>query len=192
MASDEELLNQLQAAAHTRVAGGFDPLDEIVPDLIEQFAISDDEDDKLTLLHEVVVDEINAHLHAQSTWTAPTDCDHLDRAFGWLESAGVVSRQHFACCPPCGRAEIRAEITAAQEQGRVVRGYVFFHLQATESAVDGHGLSLCYGSVDPATVSHVKIGQLIVDTLREAGLHPTWSGSALHSITVPMRWQKRR
>jgi hypothetical protein len=41
---------------------------------------------------------VEAHLDAQERWPAVTDCDLLDRAFGELDRAGVVSRQNFTCC----------------------------------------------------------------------------------------------
>lgn len=188
-----EELTIITEQAHQQVASGYIPLDEIESNLVERLELGDD-DPRRAHVARVVSEAIDAHRHAQAGWPALTDCDCLDLAFARLESAGVVARAHFTCCQRCGSSEINREIRAAQARGRAVRGYVFFHRQDTDGAVEGRGLSLSYGSTsDERTPEQYEaIGHLIVDTLREAGLQPVWNGSAARRISVPLRWQRRR
>ena len=38
------------------------------------------------------------------------------------------------------------ELPIARERGHSVRGFNFFNMQSTEGAVEGLGLTLCYGA----------------------------------------------
>jgi hypothetical protein len=40
-------------------------------------------------------EELEAHRRREATWTSPTDCDRLDRAFARLEMSGILARQDF-------------------------------------------------------------------------------------------------
>jgi hypothetical protein len=82
----------------------------------------------------------------------------------------------FTCCGTCGAAEIGIEMDDFQDlSGREPKGYVFFHQQDTESAVESGSLYISYGAAD-ATASpeeNIAIGQRLHDTCSpwaEAGL----------------------
>ena len=81
----------------------------------------------------------------------------------WLEAAGIVARQNFTCCKTCGFYEINGEMEAARAQGRVVRGYVFFHMQDTERAAKGGDLALAYGPADQTSsdLDYEAVGRLV-------------------------------
>lgn len=57
------------------------------------------------------------------------DFERLQRAFDELDAGGIVARHGCGCCGSCGIDEIRSEICAAQDDGVVVRGFVFYHAQ---------------------------------------------------------------
>ena len=129
----------------------------------------------------------------QIHWPAVTDYDRLDAAMEALEMRSIVARQDFTCCGTCGVAEIGAEINDFEQKGVRARGYVFFHQQDTESAVDGHGLYFNYGHAleyDKPEAS-IEIGKELVKALEGAGLRPKWNGDLGQRIFVPLDWKRR-
>lgn len=132
------------------------------------------------------------HRAAEQGWSDTTDCDRLDAAFAALEEQGVVARQNFTCCGTCGATEIWDEIEAAQEEGVAVEGYAFFHMQDTESAVEGHGLYLNYGACEQGKDGAIAIGHRIVAALEAQGLSTGWDGRLEQRISVALDWKKRR
>jgi hypothetical protein len=137
-------------------------------------------------------EEFEAHGAAQKEWPPVTDCDLLDRAFGELERAGIVARQHFTCCGTCGATEIWGEIAAAREAGRKVRGYTFYHIQDTETAARGYGLLLFYGAVEKDEKQALRIANEIIDALQRQGLKTEWDGSWDKRIGVKLDWKRRQ
>ena len=120
-----------------------------------------------------------------------TDNDKLDAAFAALEKSGIVARDNFTCCLSCGGSEIGQQIDAAGEAGLAVRGYVFFHEQDTDSAVEGGGLLLAFGAVDERESATLAIGRETCEVLRSHGLAPVWADDPNKRIHVPMVWQRR-
>ncbi|WP_406097625.1 DUF6891 domain-containing protein [Streptomyces sp. NBC_01013] len=122
----------------------------------------------------------------QQLWSDVTGADRVERAFALLDGRGITAREHFACCRSCGLAEIHAE-------GREdARGFVFFHLQGTESAAAGHGLTLYYGGFDGSAETTAAVGREVVAVLGEAGLTVEWDGSPDQAIELPgLDWRKR-
>jgi hypothetical protein len=181
-----ELEQQIRDTAVERVAAGFEAEAEIVEGIIERFADEAEEDEVRPLATRATAEALAAHLAAQAQWRAPTDNDRLDRAFAALEATGIVARQNFTCCQTCGHGEIFDEFG-----GRRVRGYVFYHMQDTEAAVAGLGLSLAYGAASKEE-DPVAIGHAIVDALRRERLSVEWDGSLERRISVAMEWRRRR
>jgi hypothetical protein len=121
---------------------------------------------------------------AQSDWDV-TDCDRLTEAFAELDGGGIVAREHFACCQNCGTGEIWGE--AAPED----RGYVFFHMQDTETAGDGV-LFLAYGSRSNLPEETVAVGHEVVKVLQAHGFRTSWDGSARSRLQITdLEWRKR-
>jgi len=139
-----------------------------------------------------VGDAIVAHRRAQQQWPLMTDCDKLDAAFHALEDEGVVARHHFTCCGTCGVAEIGDEIADTAYRGVDVTGYVFYHMQDTEHAVDGCGLYLNYGGVDDDAEQSIAIGHRVATAVRASGLDVDWDGSLSKRIGVSLDWKRRR
>ncbi|ETI65375.1 hypothetical protein C100_02385 [Sphingobium sp. C100] len=132
------------------------------------------------------------HRAAEEGWTHMTDCDRLELAFAALEAEGIIARQNFTCCSNCGASEIWDEIEAAQAEGLPAQGYAFFHMQDTESAIEGNGLYLNYGAADQGEAAAIAIGHRIVAQLEDHGLPTEWDGSWGQRIGVPLVWKKRR
>ncbi|MEU2251136.1 hypothetical protein [Streptomyces sp. NPDC019224] len=122
----------------------------------------------------------------QRGWTDVTDPDRLERAFAALDGRGITAREHFTCCRSCGLSEIYA---AGREDAR---GFVFFHLQGTESAAAGHGLTLYYGGFDDSAETTAAVGREVAAALAEAGLTVEWDGSPDEAIELTgLDWRKR-
>ncbi|MCO8269836.1 hypothetical protein M1L60_04425 [Actinoplanes sp. TRM 88003] len=134
----------------------------------------------------VAREEFAAHLAEQASWPSRTDNDRLTDAFRALDTAGIVARQDFACCQNCGVAEIGDEVRPELP----ARGYVFYHHQDAERAVEGGGVYLCYGSFEGAPAA--TVGEEVAVALRAEGLSVNWGGSAGQRIHVPLRWARRR
>lgn len=184
-------LANLKRGIAAQVAEGFTEADEIVMGFVED----PDEEEYGELDEEAVeklVDQaIRAHHVKQTKWPPPTDCDKLDAAFKALERKGIVARQHFTCCSNCGHHEIWDEIKEAQAKRKVI-GYAFYHMQDTQSAVDGGGIYVKFAAVENDDVKKRLVGQKIVDALTTTGLKPRWDGDPGCAIAVRLKWRKRR
>ena len=132
------------------------------------------------------------HAFDSRTWPQVTDCDRLDAAFKALRKKGIVARQNFSRCQTCGHSEIEDEIKDEEKKGGPVSGYVFFHMQDTDSAVEGHGLHLAYGAVTGEEADTIETAKTVVETLQEAGLETEWEGTTSRRIAVKVDWKKRR
>ena len=188
-----DLLADMARTIRERVAAGFDPPEGIAAAAAELGYEYDLEPDDLgPTARRLTAAALLAHQHEQAAWPAVTDCDRLDAAFAALDAAGVVARQDFSCCGTCGHAEIGGVLAAARSAGRAVRGYTFYHLQNTESAVEGCGLHLAYGGVEPTDAAAEVIAAEVAFALAAHGLRPTWAGSAGQCVFVPLDWKRRR
>jgi hypothetical protein len=187
-----ELAADIRKQACERVAAGFEPEAEIAEGICMGMERNwKGRKDVLRAAAEgAVASAIREHLAEESFWPRVTDFDRLSAAFDALEASGIVARHNWTCCQNCGFAEIGDELDQARERGLDVRGFTFYHMQDTESAVEGHGLCLAYSSVESDEES-VRVGHEIVEQLRHYGLRPEWSGELSKRITVPMDWKKR-
>ena len=189
---NDEALQELRDYIQRDVAAGFRPEDDIVKNTVEM--LSDDYDVEALTPHAVVMTRelIAAHKREQASWPKTTDCDRLDAAFAELERGGVVCRQDFSCCGNCGATEIQDEMKQVSKSGKRVRGYAFYHMQDTESAVEGHGLYLNYGAVQDGEAAAMEIGEEVSAALKQQGLEVTWDGTWGKRIGVSLDWKRRR
>lgn len=188
----EEALHELRGYIQRDVAAGFRPEDGIAFNAVEMLAADFDADDLAPHAVRMTSELISEHKREQEAWPKTTDCDRLDQAFAELERTGVVCRQDFSCCGTCGTTEIQDEMETASRGGTQVRGYAFYHMQDTESAVEGHGLYLNYGAVEDGEAAAVGIGQEIVEALKQEGLKVDWDGTWAVRIGVNLEWKRRR
>jgi hypothetical protein len=185
-------VDALRRQVRRDVAGGFYDDDAILTNANQQF----EEELPRPLLRRqasaALREALARHRAAEICWPAITDCDRLDAAFAALEADGIVARQNFTCCGTCGATEIWEEIEAAQAQGVAVQGYAFFHMQDTDSAVEGDGLYLNYGACETGESASIAIGHRVVAALEAQGLTTGWDGRLETRIGVAIDWKKRR
>jgi hypothetical protein len=189
--TEQEQLDEFRVYISREIAAGYASPDEALKTAID--IMSDEMGTEIlnSRGHEILLEELAAQLRKQEDWPKITDCDRLDDAFKALEEKGIVSRQNFSCCGTCGAGEIWDEMEAAQNVGNSVRGYTFFHMQDTESAVEGSGLYLNYGSTDEGEEAAVSVGRDIQRELEAHGLKTDWDGKLSMRIGVSLDWKRR-
>lgn len=193
----EEDRNYLDQTARALVRGGYEPLEYIEESLLE---LVEDETETLSD-RDLRIEVRNALIRAvadltreQARWPVLTDYDRLKAAFDTLEDEDIVARENFTCCGRCGASEIVDEIEDfAVETGRRAKGYVFFHQQDTERAIEGEGLYFNYGTADPdwSEEKSLAIGARLFDVLKSVGLRPQWDGDLGSRIAVSFDWKRR-
>ncbi len=189
--ASETTLTDIRDYIAREVAAGFYPPASVVDSAVEMFSDDVDPDILGPIVERLAREAIAAHLQAQATWPEVTDCDRLDDAMGELTRGGIVCRQNFSCCGPCGEAEIGAEMEAEREAGLDIRGYAFYHLQDTEAATEGRGLNLHYGAVEEGEAATLRIGHEIIDALQRHGLNIHWNQDPNTRIKIHLDWKRR-
>lgn len=192
-ANDEhDILQEIEDQIRHDVAAGFHDPEEILRNATEVFEDDLPEADLAGHARRCLDEALAAHSAEQARWPERTDCDRLDLAFAALERGGIVMRQNFSCCGTCGSAEIWDEVKAFEASGRRAYGYAFYHMQDTESAVEGYGLYLNYGACEDGEEPALATGRAIVDELARHGLKADWDGTWDQRIAVPLEWKRRR
>lgn len=122
----------------------------------------------------------------------PTKFSNLVRSFATLNDRGFVARANFSCCGSCGASEIWDERPAPG----TTKGYIFFHMQDTESLIDSGETYIDYGAFLDAFYSEDEwtsmpedeqrrlYGELALELMRNevfpvleaAGITPEWDG----------------
>lgn len=133
------------------------------------------------------------------SWPRVTDCDRLDAAFEELNTLGIMARHDWTCCGTCGRTAMEDEFDdlGGEWDGVPITGYVFYHMQATAEAAEGHGLYLCFGSCcedenDAVFESaSLEVRVKVCDVLTGHGLAVEWDGTLESPLFVDMKWQRR-
>ena len=184
----DEVRSQIAKYIRTKVAAAFISADHIRESAVAVFADECEPETLDVFAEEEVRRAVEEHLRAEMTWPAETDCERLDAAFADLERNGIVARQDFSCCGTCGAADIQGEMETA---GTSTRGYTFYHMQDTDSAAEGYGLYLSYGSVEEGEGPALAVARDVVEMLRKHRIGAEWDGSWLHRIRVPLTWQRR-
>ena len=181
----DEIREKVEERVRTRLRCGYDSR-KTLTEIAEDYLVDGDERPVSRAQASRLVDRLWLERVAeQADWAGVTDPDRLSRAFEALDASGVTARENFACCRGCGLAEIGAEREDA-------RGFVFFHQQVTEHAVEGYGLALHYGGFDGSAETTSAVGHEILAALRGAGLSADWDGDPDRAIDVkPLTWHKR-
>lgn len=194
---DKDAHEELLHSARILVRGGYDTIEgieEILFDHAQDIAESLSQRDLQLAVRETLVLAVTELTREQAQWPTLTDYDRLKAAFETLEDEGIVARENFTCCGNCGVAEIGEEIEDYQSQtGRAAVGYVFFHQQDTENAVEGYGLHFNYGSAeeDWTEEKSLAVGQRLYNVLQAVGLTPDWDGSISRRVSVKIDWKRR-
>jgi hypothetical protein len=191
--ASKKIENELRERIASAVAAGFDDREDIVAEVTESAEDEFEVDDLEPLVERLTDEAVAAHHRRQARWKGPTDCERLDLAFEALERQGIVARQNFTCCSNCGHYEIGDEIAAVRKKRRgPVVGYAFYHMQDTESAVEGGGIYIKYDTLKGDDEAKAAVGQKIVDVLNAAGLRTEWDGNPNTAVYVRLNWRKRR
>ncbi len=190
MSKDDEI-NWVKDYARQQVRAAFNDRDvivDLVSDCVEDEGLMDEVSPS-----QLVDAEISALNLEQETWPEVTDTDRLELAFQALLQKGIVPRHNFTCCGTCGVAEIGCEIEQEAKNGNVIKGYVFYHQQDTESAVDGYGLYFNYGAVDEnaSDSDHIAIGEMLASVLQENGFEVNWDNSLNKRVGLNLDWKRR-
>lgn len=182
-----EILNQIK----TLVRGGFETRDRIVEILCEElYEPGELEETEVT----AGVDEAFARLDAEKkTWPATTDCDKLDEVFSALNAKGIIALQNAGYTQSDGYDDILDAYDRHPEKHKLV-GYCFYQGQDLERAVNGKGLLLAFGPIDPKKEESEGpvIGGIIVEELHRVGFSTEWNGSFSQRISIPQIDWKRR
>ena len=189
----DELAEDIEYASEMtrqQVRGGYETRDDIVDSV---FNILEHDSMTLSEVKELVDTEINSLKEEQVHWPSETDYDRLVAGLKALDAQGIVARENFTCCGTCGTAEIWDEIDTVKASGKDVRGYVFFHQQGTEHAVEGYGINFSYGSaVENATEEQeIAIAQALADEMRSRGFKVDWNGKLSMCVMVELDWKRR-
>ena len=173
------------------VAGGFRTPDEIIEDVPEIFEGELPQGELEALAREEVPKAVERFRAEQADWPEVTDNDRLQQAITALADKGIVFRENFSCCGTCGSAEIWDEMDDEREAGKPVRGYAFYHMQDTESAVEGGGLYLNYGSTEEGEGPALDVAREIESELKAQGLNTHWDGTWNQRIGFDIDWKRR-
>ncbi|GIK62643.1 MAG: hypothetical protein BroJett018_04370 [Chloroflexota bacterium] len=186
---DDEFYIKLHNMLEVWVTAGFESRDEIIQSAIDSFYDVGEPDEIKALAEPLTEKFLQEHSAMQRHWNYLTDCDKLDKAFDELNRAGIIARQNFWCCQTCGHAAMDDEL----KKVRRARGYVFFHEQDTESAVQSGVLYLSFRSRDYQRERMVKIGHEIVGVFKRYGFDVHWDGDAKKRIGIyHLDWKRRR
>jgi hypothetical protein len=134
---------------------------------------------------------LNCAWSESRAWT-PSTSSPTGRPRDAAEIREPSSRRRGSSAARTGPAARRAASPIGDELGDDARGFVFYHQQATETAVEGHGLYLAFGARSKEKTEQRAIADQIAHTLREQGLVVVWSGALDRSIKVDVTWGKRR
>jgi len=94
----DQTISDMRKLIQQETATGFCTAEEIMNLAVAVYSDREDASDLRRIAERLTRQTIEAHLAAQQTWPAVTDCDLLDRAFGEMERAGIVARHNFTCC----------------------------------------------------------------------------------------------
>lgn len=188
MPLNSEVLSEIQTLVH----GGFEKRDRIIEIVCEELYEPGDLDS--IEVESAVDDALIALEKAQADWPAITDCDKLDHAFSALEKLGIIALQNAGNTQSDGYEDVQAAC-ADRKATSSIGGYCFYHGQDLDRAVNGGGLYLAFGPIDPEKEESEGpgVGATVVAELARAGLATQWDGSFNKRILVPaIDWKRRR
>lgn len=113
--------------------------------------------------------------------TRHSDMIRLENAFDELARAGIIAKHNYWCCGGCVGGVLQAEYNGYSEaQRETTIGYVYYHEQSAERAINNGYLQMYYGSLpvieDGGRGDDRFIGEMIAKALCENGFAPEWDG----------------
>lgn len=182
-----------------KLAEGFDTPDEAAEIVVEMLSDEHEPEEVERAVRELLPGVIAEREKAMRAWPPKTDCDRLDAAFEEMNANGIMARHDWTCCGTCGSAEMPDEYDRLKGRwaGVPIVGYTFYHQQGTESAAEGDGVYLGYGSTqkfetEPEYVNaSLEVARRVCETLAKHGLKTEWDGSYDRRILVVVDWKRR-
>lgn len=196
---DPELKEHIETDLRDLLATGFYHPEQVVEGLCEMYGDQAKPKEIRSLAAKNLPARLAAIAAEQKSWPATTDCDRLDAAFEELNTLGIMARHNWTASATDGSDAMGDEFDRidGKWKGTPITGYAFYHAQDTQSAAQGHGLTLLFGS----TVSgggeaayNKRCGQVaatVCRVLKAHGLTPEWSGSHEERIMLPIDWKRR-
>lgn len=116
----------------------------------------------------------------------------LNHAFADLRAQGFLARQNFSCCSSCGGYDMATKAERLKDQGKEVKGCVFYHAQDEESREKGRNFYVSFGNLNTDKhgvigIDSEEVGQAVLDTLIKYGINATWSGKETDRVCIVQR-----
>jgi hypothetical protein len=187
MPLSKETLQEIE----TQVRGGFEERQRIIEIFCEEMYAPGELDP--AEVKAAVAAACAAREAEKSTWPEVTDCDRLDAVFEALNKQGIVALQNAGYTQSDGYSDCVEEYHERSERESII-GYCFYQGQDLERAVEGTGLYLAFGPMNPKEeeTKGPEIGRIIVDELKRAGFTVEWDGTFAERIFVPdIEWKRR-
>jgi hypothetical protein len=188
MALDAEVTRQIRRL----VRGGFMGIDRIVEVVCQELYEPGELD-----ANEVTAclsEELRA-LHEEAlSWPPITDCDRLDAAFAAMSARGIIALQNAGYTQSDGHDDVSNYVEHHPARSELI-GYCFYHGQDLERAIDGEGLHLAFGLIDPTEEQSRGpiVGRVVVEEIDRVGLRTEWDGTFDNRIFIPaFDWKQRR
>lgn len=144
----KQLRREIRAFIESDVVAGFDTPAEIVEGVLCAFSDEVLVETLRPLAEKLVARSVEKQRDEQADWPDVTDNDRLDAAFKELEEQyGILARQNYSDCLTGGHAALQEEVARARDEGRMIRGYTFFHAQDTDIVVECGRLFLAFGTL---------------------------------------------
>lgn len=205
----DAVLPSLRRFIHYKVVEAFDTPAEIVKQAVTLFAVGEaqnlayfdflpdldpryPESDIRPHAERIVREECEDRAEAERSWTTPT---RLERAFEQLNQEGVIALHNTGATLSDAVSDAMTEYAERYNRAAWVIGFCVYHGQDLDLVVpDGGTLLLGFGSVrKDAPGEGVRVGELIVRTIRGHGLEVSWDGNPRKRIEVHLAdWRRRR
>lgn len=196
-----DTVQYLREQARRDVRGGYAQPSGIVEALVElvefdpqtEKLVATDRSRAVAEVSEIVAEEDSRYLAEAASWPPETDCDRIAAVFAELERQGIVARENVGYTQGDLAVEMSANVAELVKAGQPVRGWVGFHGQDVESAVDGRGLFLGFAPTDRQNKkAWVELGTEIVEAFGRAGFKVDWNRNANQRPLLAVDWKRRR
>ena len=189
----EEHISTILQVVQTPLRTGFASEEHLINVAAEEAEMEFGDGDWKPKVVPIVQAAIQEHKQNQNGWEELTDCDRLDSALFELGKSNILARHNYWCCSTCGTSAIDSEVhDHITKFGRRIQGYVYYHAQDTEAAVDHAQLCLRFGGSNYSDKQSIEVAKLIIKALEDEKLNVTWSGRPSQSIVVSINWKRRQ
>ena len=156
----------------------------------EDLRYDPDAEPHIDQLDEFVRAQMAAKREAETSWPAITDWDRLNAEFEAFTASGILALHNAGYTRQDAHSDAW-EIIQSDGAG-TWRGFVYYHGQDVEGAVEGHPLYLGFDAVEEDAAAKHAIGREIVEVLRTAGFTVEWNNDAeTRPHIMGLDWKKR-